>query len=80
MAEIGEIVAARDAGEPPCAYVRRLLRQQIEATKQQITDLQVLLGDLERLDLLSEPMPDQPSPDETCICHAIECAELEPAT
>ena len=79
LSEIGEIVAARDAGSPPCAYVRRLLGRQIDDTRQQIDELQLLLAELARLEQLSRALPVEPLPDEVCICHAIECSELDAA-
>lgn len=80
LGEIREITAARDAGSQPCAYVRRLLTRQIDDTKQQIRDLRVLLGELERLEQLAIALPTDPVGDETCICHAIERSEHVDAT
>lgn len=77
LREIREIVVARDAGSPPCAYVRRLLSRQIRQTRRQIGDLASLLGELEHLEHLSRDLPTDPGPDEACICHAIECTEFD---
>ena len=44
LAEVREIVLARDGGQPPCAYVGRLLSRQIEQTRRQLDDLGLLLG------------------------------------
>jgi len=76
LAEIREIAAARDAGSPPCSYVRRLLSRQITDTKRQISELKMLLSELEALDAMSLSLPDQPSPDDVCICHVIESASV----
>ena len=77
LAEIREIVSARDEGSPPCAFVRRLLARRIEDTKQQITELKMLLGELETLEAMSLSLPDSPGPNEACICHAIESASID---
>lgn len=77
LAEIRDIVAARDAGTPACSYVRRLLARQIRDTKVQIRELRQLLHELEQLEELSQGLPDQPGPDEPCICHAIEHASVD---
>lgn len=80
LGEIREIGAARDAGSPPCSYVRRLLSRQIADTRRQISELKLLLSDLEALETMSASLPDQPSPDEACICHAIESSSLDETT
>ena len=77
LAEIREIAAARNAGSPPCAYVRRLLDRQIEQTRAHLHDLRALLGELERLQQLALDIPPAPAPDDVCICHAIECSEFD---
>lgn len=77
LAEIRDIVVARDAGTPPCAYVRRLLVRQIDDTKQQIRDLKALLGELQRLEQLAAALPSEPVGEQRCICHAIECSALD---
>ena len=79
LAEIREIAAARDTGAPPCSYVRRLLSRQITDTKQQISELKLLLCELEALEAMSLSFPDQPRPDEACICHVIESSSLDEA-
>lgn len=79
LREIREIRVARDAVSPPCAYVRRLLTLQVEQTREQLRDLRTLLAELERLEQLSQHLPLEPDPDEMCICHAIECSELDSA-
>ncbi len=76
LAEIREIGAAREAGAPPCNYVRSLLSRRITDTKQQISELKLLLSDLEALEAMSLSLPDRPSLDEACICHVIESSSL----
>lgn len=78
LAEIREVVVARDAGSPPCAYVRRLLQSQITETQQKLDQLAALLAELQRLEQLSRDLPRAPAQDEACICHAIECSTSEP--
>ena len=77
--EIREIVAARDADSAPCVFVRRLLGRQIDQTRQQIIDLRILLDELTRLEELSRDLPTDPASDESCICHVIECSQLDAA-
>jgi DNA-binding transcriptional MerR regulator len=80
LAEISEIATAREAGSPPCSYVRRLLSRQITNTKQQISELKQLLSELEALEAMSLSLPEQPGPNEACICHVIESSSLDETT
>jgi DNA-binding transcriptional MerR regulator len=80
LSEIREIVSLRDAGSSPCAYVRRLIKRQIEETARRLDELAVLLGELERLDRLPRDLPTESNRDDVCICHVIECAELSAMT
>ena len=48
--EIGEIIAFRDRGEPPCDYVAELLRRQVRDLGQRIAEMRGLRTELQRLE------------------------------
>lgn len=56
--EIGEILAFRDRGEQPCAYVRQVLRRQVAEIDERIADLKRLRGELTALDQLADDLPE----------------------
>ncbi|NUR25342.1 MAG: heavy metal-responsive transcriptional regulator [Catenulispora sp.] len=69
--EIREVLAFRDRGEPPCAYVRRTLRAQVAGIDQRITELVQLRDQLVALDAQTEDLTE----DEGCYCGIIEHAD-----
>lgn len=66
--EIREILAFRDRGELPCAYVRSLLGQQAVELDRRIAEMEELRHQLRRLQRLSRRVP----ADEGCVCPIIE--------
>lgn len=48
--EIGEIIALRDRGQPPCGYVGRLLRRQVAELDRRIAEMQHLREELRGLE------------------------------
>ena len=66
--EIREILALRDRGEQPCAYVREVLRRQVDEIDERIAELRHLRNELVTLDRLADQLPD-PGPGR---CRLIE--------
>ena len=49
LTEIGEIIAFRDRGEPPCDYVQEVLRRQVNDLSERIAEMRRLRDELRRL-------------------------------
>lgn len=49
LAEIGEVLAFRDRGEPPCPYVRGVLDDQVKELDRRIAEMEHLRRQLVRL-------------------------------
>ena len=58
--EIREILALRERGEQPCAYVRDVLRREVAEIGQRITEMTVLRDELVALMELAEEVPSGP--------------------
>lgn len=71
--EIREILALRDRGEQPCAYVREVLRRQVDEIDDRIAELRQLRKELVTLDQIADQLPD-PGPGH---CRLIEHARQE---
>lgn len=69
--DIREILAFRDRGETPCAYVRDRIRQEAAALDARIAELQALRAELRTLDRIAGTLPADAYGDD-CICHVIE--------
>lgn len=57
LAEIGEVLAFRDRGEPPCPYVRGVLDHQVKELDRRIGDMEGLRHQLVRLQRRARRMP-----------------------
>ncbi len=68
--EIREILALRELGEQPCAYVRDVLRRQVNEIDDRIAEFRQLRKELVTLDEMAERLPD-PGPGR---CRLIEHA------
>ncbi len=67
--EIGEILALRDRGEQPCAYVRQVLRREVTDIDRRIRELRRLRQELVAI----EARADEPTEDEEAvICRLIQ--------
>lgn len=56
--EVREILALRDGGEPPCAYVRNVLRCQVADIDKRMAELRALREELVALDRIADELPD----------------------
>jgi DNA-binding transcriptional MerR regulator len=56
--EIREILALRDGGERPCAYVRDVLRRQVVEIDERMAELARLRDELVALDSLADRLPE----------------------
>ncbi len=68
--DIRQILDLRDQGEAPCGYVRDVLDHQVDAVEERIEQLQVLSGELRRLQEAARTLPDTGS-DDPCVCHIL---------
>lgn len=71
LAEIHEILAARDRGESPCPYVQHLLDQKIVELERRISGLYALRNSLRAARQVGASFP-QPVVSSACVCHIIE--------
>ncbi|MDP9073889.1 MAG: heavy metal-responsive transcriptional regulator [Actinomycetota bacterium] len=69
--EIGEIIAFRDRGEPPCGYVRKVLRRQVTELNARIEEMRRLRDELRRLEVRASDV----SGDVGTYCQLIEHSE-----
>lgn len=72
--DIREVLALRDRGEAPCAYVRGVIEEQAASIDQRIRELERLRAELRRLQQVARTLPDPP-PDDRCVCHILEHGE-----
>jgi len=66
--EIGEILALRERGQQPCAYVRQVLRRELAAIDQRLRELRQLRQELTALQARADDLPEAPG----SICQLIE--------
>lgn len=69
--DIREILAFRDRGEAPCAFVRGRIRQEAAGLDQRIEELKRLREELRALDRVADTLPPD-AYDDGCICHIIQ--------
>lgn len=69
--DIREVLAFRDRGVAPCAYVRDRIRQEVAGLDQKIAEMQRLREELRSLDRIAQTLPTG-AYDEGCICHIIQ--------
>jgi DNA-binding transcriptional MerR regulator len=70
LAEVAEILAFRERGQRPCAYVLDVLSRQVGDLDRRITELQDLRAELVALNAQADSLPNE----ETCYCTVIEHA------
>jgi DNA-binding transcriptional MerR regulator len=70
--EIKEILALRDRGRRPCAYVREVLRREVAELDQRMGELHRLREELVRLDALAADMAEEGAAAGEAICPLIE--------
>lgn len=63
--EIREILAFRERGEPPCGFVRDVLRREVASVDARIAELRGLRSELADLDARAERLP-PPASDGYC--------------
>lgn len=68
--EIREVLAFRERGEAPCAYVRRVIDIKAHEVERQIAELESLRRELRRLSRVAGKIPGQP--DKAGVCHILE--------
>ena len=70
LAEVTEILAFREQGQRPCAYVLDVLSRQVGALDRRITELQDLRAELVLLKVHADSLPNE----DACYCAVIEHA------
>lgn len=70
LAEVAEILAFRERGQPPCTYVLDVLQRQVRDLDRRITELQDLRQELVDLKAKADDLPN----DGACYCTVIEHA------
>jgi DNA-binding transcriptional MerR regulator len=78
--EIREILALRDRGRRPCAFVRGVLRREVADFDQRIAELDHLREELVRLDALAADMAEEGGAAGEAICPLIEHVRQVPAS
>ena len=68
LADIAEILAFRERGEPPCGYVMTAIHQRVAAIEAHIQDLQRLHEELSSLYVAGQSLPED-AQMQTCVCH-----------
>lgn len=76
---IGEILALREQGTAPCAYVRRLLASQVHSIIERIAELESLRHELDRLQAQAERLPQPPAGYCPIIEHSTAATRQTPA-
>lgn len=71
LSEIGDLLAARDAGETPCERVLEALDAQLATLDRRIADLLALRQDLRRLRAEGERRPRDQGVSGQCVCYLI---------
>ena len=64
--EVREILALREEGQAPCAYVRGVLAAQLESINRRIQELRTLETQLTELSAVAEILPNLDSGDSAC--------------
>lgn len=78
LAQIRQILAIHDRGEPPCGHVRHVLRTRLDQVRAQLAELIALEGHLQTL--LDHAAQGEPSAhDETAVCWILENDLAEPS-
>jgi DNA-binding transcriptional MerR regulator len=70
LAEVAEILAFREQGQRPCAYVLDVLSRQVGDLDRRITELQDLRAELVALKAHADSLPSE----DACYCTVIEHA------
>lgn len=71
LADIGELLAARDAGDAPCERVLEALDAQLATLDRRIADLLALREDLRALRVEGERRPRDQGASGECVCYLV---------
>ncbi|HMQ32935.1 MAG TPA: heavy metal-responsive transcriptional regulator [Chloroflexaceae bacterium] len=71
LADIGALLAARDAGQAPCERVLDALDAQLASLDRRITDLLALREDLQHLRAEGEQRPRDQGESGQCVCYLV---------
>ncbi|HMQ32082.1 MAG TPA: heavy metal-responsive transcriptional regulator [Chloroflexaceae bacterium] len=71
LADIGELLAARDAGDAPCERVLDALDTQLATLDRRIADLLALRDDLRHLCAEGEQRPRDQGESGQCVCYLV---------
>ncbi|SDY78553.1 DNA-binding transcriptional regulator, MerR family [Modestobacter sp. DSM 44400] len=76
LEEIGEVLALRAAGSPPCDHVREMLSGQVRSIGRRIAELRRLREELRALEAAIDDIPETAGP----VCRIIEHTAAQQAT
>lgn len=71
LAEIGDLLAARDRGDAPCERVLTALDAQLATLDRRIADLLTLREDLQHLRSIGEELPRDRGESGRCVCYLV---------
>lgn len=74
LGEIGEALALRERGEPPCAYVAEVISRRVEEIERRIAELTKFKAELDGLREVAGAHPVR-DPEPGGYCHIIESNE-----
>ena len=77
--DIAQILALRERGEAPCAFVRGVIAREAAAINQRIEELERLRAELRRLQQRADDLQDD-WPTGECVCHLIDDTDLRQPT
>ena len=73
LAEVGQVIGVRDAGDAPCRVVTELIERRLAEVKARIAELRRLEGELARLAKRAQRLEPRDC-DPSGICHVIPAA------
>lgn len=71
VADLREVLAARDRGEPPCLHVKGLLNEKVREIDERLRQLAELRADLSDLIDAARDLPEDDVEMAACVCNLI---------
>lgn len=78
LTEIGQLIALRAGGTPPCQQLKTMVANHLQQLDRQIAELQALRQDLATYHAdLATQLPDPPDPPPDSLCNGTICGFIE---
>jgi MerR family copper efflux transcriptional regulator len=78
LTEIGQLIALRAGGTPPCQQLKTMVAKHLQQLDQQIAELQALRQDLSTYHAdLAAQLPDTSGPTPDSLCNGTICGFIE---